>query len=494
MLRTILILHRYVGVVLGVLMTLWCLSGFVMMYQSYPELLPKERLGALEPLNLAGCCNVPADGLDEDTKVSDFRIEMLGGRPTLILPPAENRPRLYDLISGDAKPAVSLFDATTTAALFGSSRGLNAPPRFVGEIDIDQWTVQNARRHLPVRLFEFPDSAGTQVYVSGATGEVIQDTTRRERVLSWFGAIPHWLYPTVLRQDRNIWGPLVIWLSSIGVFLTVTGLYVGIVRLRRLPNGRWSPFRGWWFWHHMIGLVFGVLTLTWVFSGLMTMSPWGIFEGKAGAVGEETAGVATFGDIRRTIAAAPQLADGQVVQIRAAMLNGAALMTANGDGTGERFGLDGELTPLQESDVRQALAIQPITSFEVMEAEDSYYYSHHYPAPLPVYRAVLADEAKTRVYIDAQSGEIARIVDDGGRRNRWMMAAMHSLDLPGLRKRPVWDLVLIPLLIGVTAVCVTGTWLSFQRVGRDANLVKVILRRRRKAKTTREAQQPSASR
>jgi len=176
------------------------------------------------------------------------------------------------------------------------------------------------------------------------------------------------------------------------------------------------------------------------------------------------------------------------------MLNGAALMTADAAGKGVRFDLDGGEAPLQESDVRQALAIQPIAGFEVLEREDAYYYAHHTPVSLPVYRAVLADAAKTRVYIDTQSGQIARIVDDGGRRNRWLSAALHDFDLPGLRKRPIWDLVVIPLLLGVTAVCVTGTWLGFQRAGRDANLLRVILRRRRRLKTRPADPRPSGSR
>ncbi len=34
--RTILIVHRYLGVAIGLVMTLWCLSGFVMMYRGFP--------------------------------------------------------------------------------------------------------------------------------------------------------------------------------------------------------------------------------------------------------------------------------------------------------------------------------------------------------------------------------------------------------------------------------------------------------------------------
>src|SRR4029078_10178704 len=37
---------------------------------------------------------------------------------------------------------------------------------------------------------------------------------------------------------------------------------------------RASPYAGWMRGHYMTGLVFGVLTLTWAFSGLLSMEPW----------------------------------------------------------------------------------------------------------------------------------------------------------------------------------------------------------------------------
>ncbi|MCE7796181.1 hypothetical protein LWE61_06340 [Sphingobium sufflavum] len=42
----LIILHRWLGVVVGAIMTLWCLSGFVMLYADYPRLLPAEQPGA----------------------------------------------------------------------------------------------------------------------------------------------------------------------------------------------------------------------------------------------------------------------------------------------------------------------------------------------------------------------------------------------------------------------------------------------------------------
>ncbi|HEX6994425.1 MAG TPA: hypothetical protein VF339_09805 [Gammaproteobacteria bacterium] len=67
----------------------------------------------------------------------------------------------------------------------------------------------------------------------------------------------------------------------LGTFLAAVGLYVGVARFRRRGrHGRpGSPYFGWWYWHHVSGLVFGVLALTWVFSGLMTMNPWGMLAG-----------------------------------------------------------------------------------------------------------------------------------------------------------------------------------------------------------------------
>ena len=79
--KSLIITHRYVGVVLGVLMTVWCLSGFVMMYQPYRATSAGERQAGLEPLDLSACCaSLP---ITDDTPLGIARIEMLGGQPVL---------------------------------------------------------------------------------------------------------------------------------------------------------------------------------------------------------------------------------------------------------------------------------------------------------------------------------------------------------------------------------------------------------------------------
>ena len=46
MILWLLLLNRYLGIALGALMVIWCLSGVVMMYVSYPALSRDARVWA----------------------------------------------------------------------------------------------------------------------------------------------------------------------------------------------------------------------------------------------------------------------------------------------------------------------------------------------------------------------------------------------------------------------------------------------------------------
>jgi hypothetical protein len=264
-LGAILLLHRYLAVAVGALMTLWCLSGFVMMYQGYPWLTDAERLQGLAPLDLSGCCNAAALPFADEAPAADVRVEMLLGTPVLRVSPgfggATPAAGTFDLVTGASVPELDAAQILAVAAEYARGHRIDGEPRWGGIVEVDQWTVQTARRNRPAYRVIFDDAARTEIYVSGASGEVFQDTNRRERVLAWLGAVPHWLYLTQLRRNGSLWSQVVISTSLVGTFLTVTGLYVGIARLKRRRDGRLgSPFRGWWYWHHVSGLVFGVLT------------------------------------------------------------------------------------------------------------------------------------------------------------------------------------------------------------------------------------------
>src|SRR5580704_19192231 len=80
--RSILLLHRYLGIAVGALMVMWCLSGVVMMYVGYPALGESVRLAHLQPMAWRDCCNV-ADTLRAGFSPRHLSIEMLNGKPVL---------------------------------------------------------------------------------------------------------------------------------------------------------------------------------------------------------------------------------------------------------------------------------------------------------------------------------------------------------------------------------------------------------------------------
>ncbi|HEY4546833.1 MAG TPA: PepSY domain-containing protein [Pedomonas sp.] len=477
MLHPLLFLHRWLGILVGLVMTIWCLSGFVMMYSPYPRLEPQEQLRGLAPLQLSLDISWDQTELADDMLLSSVRVEQMGTRAVLRATPAAEpgpaspqmraKPITIDLATGRILENLAAQDALELGRGFGERFGIKGDALRAARIQIDQWTVQTARRHQPLYRVDYAD--GASVYIAGS-GEVVQQTTRSERFWGWLGAVPHWLYPTLLRQDAALWSQVVIWTSLLGCFLSATGLWLGIARLRRHKKGRLgSPYRGLWWWHHMTGLLFGVLTLTWVASGLLSMNPWGLFESNdKPAERVRLAGPQRWGDLRTALGTIDALPAGTVRLETAPLGDTLFLAAVNASGTRIRINADGAPSPLTQDELSAALANGPgITALDLLHGHDAYYYAHRDPAPLPVWRAVLADAQQTRLYIDPQTGRVLRAFDGKARAYRWLMNGLHSLDFPGLHARPAWDLVVLPLLAMVTLVCATGTWMGISGARRD---------------------------
>jgi hypothetical protein len=469
--RLILLSHRYLGIGVGALMVLWCLSGVVMMYVSYPALDENVRLKALPPIAWDGCCTI-ADAVRAGSPFdAGSQIEMLAGRPVLFL---GRNSHPIDLLAGAYLDGISAEQAAEVAA--GFAAGPRAAPRLLGLVSSDQWTVSgdfNSQR--PLYRFSLNDAAGTEIYVSSVSGRAAQITTARERFWNWLGAIPHWLYFTELRRHPALWSQIVIYTSLLGCFLAGIGIYLGVRQLAAQPAGRWSPYAGFNLWHHAAGLVFGLFTLTWVASGLLSMNPWGWLEG--GGAHAETARIhGTPESPDRSITGALQaiaLLRPAAVSLQGAPLDGKLYFIAS-TASGERRRLDAGGVPAP-------LAGQELTylssalngagragALELLTHEDNYYFSHHREAAiLPVYRLVLA--SGTRYYLDFVSGMIVAKLDAEARAYRWLHEGLHRMDFAApLRARPRWDGLMLLLMSGVTVVCATGAYLGYRRLTRSA--------------------------
>jgi hypothetical protein len=108
---------------------------------------------------------------------------------------------------------------------------------------------------------------------------------------------------------------------------------------------------------------------------------------------------------------------------------------------------------------------------------DAYYLDRRRERPLPVIVAVLNDRAKTRFYIDPRTASIVGSYSARGWVDRWLYHGLHSLDFPWLYKhRPLWDIVVLTLLVGGNALCATSLVLAWRVLSRH---VKGLWRGRR---------------
>lgn len=461
--RLLILLHRYVGLFIGIIILLWCLSGFVMMYVQYPEYTRAEQLADLESLDLSDCCLLPKDWSD-DFSFAGAEIESFVGKPVLRVSGGRNVWSI-DLTTGNTIDAI---DENLARAVVGQLA--ESPFEYRGQIERDQWTVAGGYSiHRPLHHFAIQNHANAEWYISGTTGQLVLETTGRERFWNWFGSVIHWLYPTELRRHVNAWSQTVIWLSIAGTFLTLTGLYVGVVHYLK---GSGPPYRGWFLWHHYAGLLFGVFTLTWIVSGLLSMTPFGALSGRDFSVERENirGGEMNYGRVASSLAQLDRnLIPADAVRLTGSMFAGEFSWIAwNPRDASARLGPALTIDSL----MTRAAAARPqiaIRSMGLIDEPDAYYYSHHDVRTFPVLRIIYEDGE--RLYLDTVSGELVSAVDSSRRWARWLFHGLHRGDFAAwARQRPVWDVFMLLLMAGVTLGAATGATLAWKRMSRWVRL------------------------
>ena len=348
--------------------------------------------------------------------------------------------------------------------------------------DMDQWTVSGSLSPFrPLHRVALHDEAGTELYVSGRTGEVVRDTTSHERIWNWLSANLHWIYPFQLVRHRDLWTDIVVWLSIAATLLAVTGLAAGLLRWRfkrRYRNGRRSPYLGWARWHHMGGLVAGIFVLTWIFSGLMSMNPWKLFPAKTAAPDELVrfyGGELDTGTFSRSLVATLRDQDAKVKEIVWARFAGRPYYVFYGAPHESLLYAADRLEPgnkqFSASDIlERARVLIPgatLTRSDWLTQYDNYWYSRDHRESLrvlPVLRVRFDDAAATWFHVDPHSGQIIERLSRANRVQRWLYNGLHSLDFNFLlRHRPAWDAVMILLALMGFMLSVTGVVMGIRR-------------------------------
>jgi len=483
--RWLYLIHRWAGIVLCLFFAMWFISGVVMMYVGYPKLTPQERLAHLPALDSAAVTVTPAQALAAAGAKDPAGMVLAaarGGAPVYVIPgEARRAPRMVDAASGALLPPADAATALATARAWAAGQ---YAAHYQGAVDEDAYTHSRALGpDRPLHRVDLDDPAHTRLYISSATGMVVLDATRAERIWNYAGAWIHWLYPFRGNALDGWWHDIVVWLSVAGVLLAVTGTVVGILRWRfsrPYASGSRSPYReSMMRWHHLSGLLFAAITITWIFSGLMSMNPWKLFSSGAaplaqvayaGAPGDA---LATPGELIAALPAAPRelrwaRTDGQdVVLARSAA--GASLVLSASNAQPYAF----DPAALRAAAARLVPGAR-LANAETLEAYDFYYYARdehamlgHVEKPLPVWRLAYDDPQATWVYLDPRTGQIVSRQDSGSRTSRWLFAFLHSWDWTGLlSRRPLWDALLVFLSLGGAALSLTGAVIGWRRLGK----------------------------
>lgn len=487
--RLVFLIHRWTGVAACVLMALWVFSGVVMLFVGYPKLLPTERLQALPSLR-AGQSYLPVEAALKQSQspetVQQITLTTIAGRPSYRLKEADGTLRVIDAITGAVAPAPD--DATALRSAQAFLAGANGV--LQGRTQDDRWTHSALLNpHRPLIKVLMDDSASSLLYLSSATGEVVMDVPRHQRTWNYVGAWLHWVYMFREGPKDPVWSWLVIGLSALGTVAAIAGAFVGVWRWRfkgRYKSGAKTPYReSQMRWHHLTGLVFGVMMIGWIFSGLMSMNPLGIFNPQGMRPDVRAYQHASPG---RTL---PKLTTNEALALLATegfdareidwrVLGGQPYLLAS-NGAGETRILSTNLAKPQvdqefeRSKLEQAakrLLPFAIHSTTLLSEYDAYYYRRGevsmYSAAardLPVLRVQFEDAGRTIVYISPDSGDVVLSLDRAQRTSRWLFNFLHSWDLPWML-RNAWprDVILVLLSIGAFALALTGIVQGYRRL------------------------------
>ena len=477
-----MLIHRWMGVVFCALFFIWFTSGIVMMYARFPRVEAEQRLSRAERLDPSQIRIGPAEALSalrSSNAPSQVRLAVLDGRPVYRFA-FGRRTAMVFADDGRRFGAASREMALRTAA---SWTGLPASQAsFDGFITRDdQWTVYSSvRPYGPFWQYSWPN--GEEVYVSRSTGEVVQDTTRRTRLGAYFGAIPHWLYFVRLRSNGPLWTQVVIWLSGVGTVVSILGLIAGIwlyspAKPYRFSDGRSSiPYRGQKRWHVILGLVFGVFACTWVFSGLLSMGPFSWLSDPDRPnldrlLRGDRIHIAAFQAKAPAAAIAEAASKLAVKELEFVSFGGKPYYLAWESPANSLLVpmTDGARNALDSRQIvdaaAQAVSPSSIAAWRVVNQYELYYVDREKRMPLPAIYIELNDRSRSAFYIDPRTGRVVESYGSRSRWNRWLYHGLHSMDLPALyAHRPAWDVVVLALLSGGVALCVTSLVIAWRRL------------------------------
>jgi hypothetical protein len=474
--------HRWLGIFGALWLLLWFSSGLVMHFKPYPALTTKERLQWMLPLQTSQVQLSPkalqAQLAMPPSSVHGWLLWQRGYEPVYQIKQPDG-PLLYSAVSGKAiAPLDSARQVRQLLTHYLSAKQL--ADSQLRQLDYDQWTLAaSLQPHRPLWRLELPD--GQWWYFSGKTGEVLRDVSASERRWNYAGAVLHWVYLPQLRMQQSLWRELVWVISLLCLLAALSGFVLGISKMRRSRHSRISPYRRSWYWHHLLGLTAGLVLLSYLLSGWLSLDNGRLFKAAAPVDSSALQGnlpaqpdLPAFRQLlQQASAAATPIRELQWLQLdsqlylRVLSLSQPTrqlpaqlqqkLLAANSSNPGqsnEPQSIQAEFSLAQLTSASRLLSQQ-------LQCEPLQ------PAPADAYRPVsqLAGATIYRqqcrqddllLHYDSAHGELVSQQNAAMRAYRWWYQALHRLDFPGLIAIP-WLHTLLTVLLNSIGLLFTAT-------------------------------------
>lgn len=475
--------HRWLGICLCLMFTVWFLTGAVLLFVPFPSLSDTDRLASSEIVSVDRIVVPPATAVAAAKgALNRIRVAQVGQHPVYLLAQADGNIVSVCADTGLLLPSLSSQDAREIAEHFSGVAAI----RVDGPLGYDQWIVhQSFDPYRPFYRVALRDTSGTVLYISAKTGEVLQRTRFYERAWNSVGAVIHWIYPTLLRQNWQAWNQVVWWLALAGVFTATGGMALGIIRLinlKRRGKPGISPFRGWLRWHHILGLSAGVFLTSWIFSGWLSMDHGRIFSngevkpaqidrfrGVSLSAAAQAVTVAELNKVRPASEIQIAAIGGQVFLVgRGANLTTPIVFVID-DGKSEQLARFPE--ELVARSVKTAWPHRQILNVSAIDPEDVYAGTD---SLLPTTRRfILGGASPTWVHVDFATGQIVSVMNRSRRVYAWLYYGLHTFNFPVFANNLLLRrITIVALLSAGFSLSLTGAILGLKRMGRSLRLLR----------------------
>jgi uncharacterized iron-regulated membrane protein len=210
-------IHKWVGLVIGIQVLLWAVSGAMMAILDMDEVAGGQKRSQPPFAERAAS----RDGWEDvgrqlgGTPIIGVRLGRLLGRQVYHVTTSRGV-RVYDAETGRR---VSI-DAPLAERVARASHPDDALVRKVAPLDRLTFAVRD--HELPIWRADFEDSTNSSYYVSGTTGDLLERRNDSWRLWDFF-----WMLHTMDYAKRTSFNhPLIVVFAFAAVWLTITGLWL----------------------------------------------------------------------------------------------------------------------------------------------------------------------------------------------------------------------------------------------------------------------------